>query len=370
MTTPLRTLSFAALALLCLLKGGPPSAARSGVSGTVLKAVADVQTVAKLTGPGSTSQTDVNWALFGTDLGHTFSMKNRLYMVFGDSFGVGFTPPPDDSSWIWDLRGNAMAVIEDRTPADGLNFTRMITDRPGHAGELLPSQRDPNGVGETALIPTNGIASGSRMYLHLMSVRSWDSPGRWTLNSSSLAYSDDEGAHWARPQQPQWAGSSGFGQVAFTRAGKTLYLFGIPGGRFGDVRLARVKERQLLDPTAYQYFSGLTGRKARWAATEAESVPVAAGPAGELSVMWSPFLRRWLMTYLDEPARALVIREAVQPWGPWSSPKLLVSADDYPGLYCAYMHPALTERRGEILYFTMSRWPEYNVFLMRARLVK
>jgi hypothetical protein len=335
----------------------------------VLRAVADVQTVAKLTGPGSASQTDVNWGLHGADLGHMFSMGNRLFMVFGDSYGAGFTPPPNEHSSQWDYRGNAMALISERAPADGLSFERMITDRPGHAAELLPSRRDPNGLGEIALVPTNGLGVGSRMVLHYMSVRSWDSPGRWTLNGAGLAYSDDQGAHWVKPPA-QWGGASGFGQVAFARAGKTVYLFGIPGGRFGDIRLAQVKERQLLDPTAYRYYAGTSGRKVRWVAAETEAQPVGAGPAGELSVLWNPFLRRWLMTYLDEPARALVIREAPQPWGPWSTPKTLASADDFPGLYGAYLHPWLTERKGEILYFTMSRWPEYNVFLMRARLVK
>jgi hypothetical protein len=49
---------------------------------------------------------------------------------------------------------------------------------------------------------------------------------------------------------------------------------------------------------------------------------------------------------------------------------VLASLDTYPAAYGAYLHPWLTERNGEIIYFTMSRWFDYNVFLMRARVLK
>lgn len=339
-------------------------------SGTVLKGVADIAQVAQLTGPGSMNETDTRWQIMGADLGHAFSMDNRLYLVFGDCYGAGFVPPPTPASDAFDRRGNTLAVVADRTPADGLTFERMITDAPGHAKELIPYVRDPKVLKEAALIPTQGLAVGSRMYLHYMSVRTWDGPGRWTLNHSGIAYSDDRGEHWTKPSRLQWPGTSEFGQVAYVRSGRTVYVFGIPGGRFGDVRLARVPQKQLLNPDAYRFYGGTTGRKVRWVESEGEAQVVAKGPAGELSVLWNPFLRRWIMTYLDEPARALVIREAPQLWGPWSAPLTLAAGKQYPGLYGAYLHPWLTERNGEVVYFLMSRWPEYNVYLMRARLVK
>jgi hypothetical protein len=208
------------------------------------------------------------------------------------------------------------------------------------------------------------------MVLHYMSVRSWDSPGRWTLNGSGLATSDDRGETWARHPSAKWPATSGFGQAAFVKVKGTVYLFGIPGGRFGDIRLAQVPEKKLLDPAAYRYFGGMNGTKPTWQRTETGAPVVAAGPAGELSVLWNPFLKRWLMTYLDEPARALVIRDAPELWGPWTAPKVLASLDTYPAAYGAYLHPWLTERNGEIIYFTMSRWFDYNVFLMRARVLK
>ena len=86
--------------------------------------------------------------------------------------------------------------------------------------------------------------------------------------------------------------------------------------------------------------------------------------------MWNAYLGRWIMTYLDEHQAALVIREAPEPWGPWSPSQPLVSGSAYAGLYAPYMHPWYVENEGEIIYFTMSLWGPYAVYWMRARLMR
>jgi len=74
------------------------------------------------------------------------------------------------------------------------------------------------------------------------------------------------------------------------------------------------------------------------------------------------------MAYLDDQLNRLVIRAAPALWGPWGPAILLVSHQSYPGLYGAYLHPWLIENDGETIYFTMSQWGPYAVFLMKARL--
>ncbi len=85
--------------------------------------------------------------------------------------------------------------------------------------------------------------------------------------------------------------------------------------------------------------------------------------------MWNDYLGRWIMTYLHEYRDAIVIREAPQLWGPWSEP-LVVTTSQETSLYAPYLHPWYVENRGEVIYFTLSRWQPYAVFWMRARLVK
>ena len=149
-----------------------------------------------------------------------------------------------------------------------------------------------------------------------------------------------------------------------------LYLFGIPGGRFGGVKLARVAQESILDSSAYRYFAGLAGGVPQWHADENVAQLIVPAPVGELSVIWNPYLDRWIMTYLDESRASIVIREAPDLWGPWSDALSLVSGSAYPGLYGAYMHPWYMENEGEVIYFTMSQWGPYSVFLMRAQLAR
>ncbi|MDI7278086.1 MAG: DUF4185 domain-containing protein, partial [Anaerolineae bacterium] len=143
---------------------------------TALKEVREVTRIARLVGEGAMNDTVTRFGLHGADLGSMFDDGDGLYMVFGDSFGCcipGTGGPGDASDW----RNNCMAIISDRDPSDGLTFDDMITDRPGHAKELLHA-----GSADKTVIPTYGVAIGDRLYLHYMAVLAWGSPGQWLLN--------------------------------------------------------------------------------------------------------------------------------------------------------------------------------------------
>ena len=106
----------------------------------------------------------------------------------------------------------------------------------------------------------------------------------------------------------------------------------------------------------------------------AEIVPA---PVGELSVRWSQHHERWLMTYLNDANAydghdAIVLRSAKRDGsnsgltGPWSDELVLTTSADYPQLYAPYQVPGQPD--GADLYYTMSRFDHYNVFLMRTTL--
>jgi hypothetical protein len=201
------------------------------------------------------------------------------------------------------------------------------------------------------------------MYLHYMGVREWGEPGHWTLSRSGWAYSDDKGETWKQPKDATWEGDTNFGQAALVNYEGDLYVFGIHGGRYGGVSLARVPQVDVLDMTKYTYWSGND-----WAKDVDSAAEIVPAPVGELSVAWNSFLERWIMLYLHEPQRAIVMRTAERMTGPWSNPITVVSADDYPGLYGAFLHPWASD--GETIYFNMSQWVPYNVRLMRVRLTQ
>lgn len=115
------------------------------------------------------------------------------------------------------------------------------------------------------------------------------------------------------------------------------------------------------DAAAYSYFTGTTADGApEWGSDMAAATTIVDGTIGELSVMWSDYLGRWLMTYSDDGNAYM--REGITPWGPWGEPIEMVSASDYPGLYSPYMNPRYVGDGGRRVYFTLSLWGPYNVF--------
>ncbi|MGV9589426.1 DUF4185 domain-containing protein [Streptomyces tendae] len=325
--------------------------------------------VAKLTGPGSTSATDARWQLKATDLGIMWDNgKGEILTAFGDSYGNGWTGPGaavgDPATLDW--RCNLVARSADHDLADGMNIDSMATDRPGHAKQVLPCKRVDND--ELTTIPTAGIAVGDRQYMHYMSVRRWSAKGgEWFTNYSGIAYSDDNGENWVKDADARWQNDASFGNkfqmAAMLKQGGYVYLYGTKNGRFGDAYLSRVPEGQLLEPGAYRYWTG-----GDWVTDSYAATPVAGGPVGELSVQYSRYLGRFVMMYLDDPGGSVVMRTSATPWGPWSGKQVVASGADYPQLYGSFIHPWSADSNSPYLYFTMSQWQPYNVFLMRVRL--
>lgn len=305
--------------------------------------------IARLTGPESINRTDTRWKVHGADLGHMFEHRGLLYQVFGDTFGRF------GRGW----RSNTMAYARDQDPRGGVVFDGMLTGRRGRARQLLGRRDVPGRV--VTVIPTYGLSVGGRMILHYMAVRQWGAPGRWTLDHSGLAYSEDDGSTWDL-SGVAWPGDSNFGQVAFARSEGHVYMFGVPGGRFGELRLARVERERILDGHAYAYWTG----KGWVSDRPGEACRVVGAPVGELSVRWNSHYGAWLLMYLDASARAVVLRTADRLIGPWSEARPVVTAAAVPRLYAPYIPPWWND--GPDIFFALSRYDIYNVCWWRTGL--
>ncbi|MBW0275835.1 carbohydrate-binding protein [Nocardia sp. MH4] len=327
------------------------------------RTVESVRLVEQVTGHGSSNRTDMRWQVDGTDLGLFWETEpGKVAMVFGDTFGEGWTyggAGADSADW----RSNVLAYSTDKNLDDGLVIDSMVQDSPCHAAELLGSRKIRNW--ETTTIPTSGFAIGKRQFLSYMSVNHWSRvPGMWLTNYGGLAYSDDGGQTWTKDQHARWENMFGVGRfqvAAMVPHGDYVYMFGTPNGRIGVIGLARVRKDDVLNKTAYQYWVD-----GNWApAAENSATPLVLGMASELSVRFDEESRQWQMVYLDPAANQIVLRTAAQPQGRWTETVPLVSTADYPKAYGGFIHPWSTARD---LYFTMSAWDSYNVYLMHARL--
>lgn len=323
------------------------------------------QRVAVLAGQDSMNHTALRWQVKGTDLGIMWpSRPGQVLLAFGDTLGMAWRGiGTHDLTQLHDWRSNTLARSTDRNLADGLRFDSYVTDLPIHAKELLPSKKIDHV--EVTVIPTGGINVGGRDFMAYMSVRHWgEAGGRWITNHAGIAFSDDNGRTWVDVPGSRRVNTPGFDDpfqmVSFARADGFVYAFGTPNGRFGSARLARVPENSLLDLRTYQYFDG-TG----WQPDPRRAAPVVRGPVGEISVHYHEGLGQWLMTYLDESRHEIVLRTAPALTGPWGPEQAVASAERYPELYGAFIHPS---SNGSDLYFTMSQFEPYNVSLMRVRL--
>jgi hypothetical protein len=333
----------------------------------------------------------MKWGVCGGDLGSLIYLNRTAYLTLGDNFTD--CPPgtggPGASSGPPDWRSNAMGIIPN--PANfqhGLHITRWYSHDGKTAAEVIPSRHDAGGCEATGTpgcevtkIPTYGFVSQGHLFLGYMSVHNWGVGGVWDVNYSSFAMSADTGHSWTDEHtRIHWGAKSNFAQIAVSPDpdGSHLLIYGIPGGRFGSAKLMRVANnpRSVLSRGAYEYFTGADKHgNPRWSKDEAKTATIAAAPVGELSVIYDPGLKLWLMTYLQGgnddvmPASGdLVIRTAPRYWGPWSVAATLVPHSQYPGEYGAFMEPHFLGNGGRDVYFVMSQWGPYAVFWMRATL--
>ncbi len=322
----------------------------------------ETEHIGMLTGEDSPNKTLSRFGVWGTDLGSMAELDGKVYLFGGDTF---------ESEGYANWRSNVLFVIEDEDPSDGLSITGAVTDRRGKAKELLRSLK--TDYKEMTVIPTNLFAANGRLYCIYMSVSHWGAAGRWDARHSGLAVSGDQGQTWQKLSDLQWPGDSGFIQTANAQVGDTMYIWGIPAGRFGGVSLMKVPVDQLEDFSAYSYFTGLDEAGAPMWRQGPEGIPAAAtvieAPAGEISVIYNEYLGNFIITYLNEKKAAIVMREGLTPWGPFGQEYVLARAAQYPALYGAYMLPKYVENKGQSFYFAMSRYfPVYNILWMKTTL--
>jgi hypothetical protein len=334
-----------------------------------------VQIVCPITGPNSKVPTLMKQLdICGTDLGIMTEADGRIFFAFGDTFGYPCSGPGGP-----DWRSNTLGATANHNPANGVELTDWLTNPDGTAKAIIEGAHQPPFTGtngEQTKIPTSMVTVGGRIYLHYMSVHGFAAKGGvWDCNYSQFLYSDDLGKTWT-PAALQFGDStSNFNMLALTDQNGSgndfavyVYAIGTPCGRFGDAKLGRVPKQSVLDPSAWQYYVAGQDSEHSWTPNRSAASEIIPAPIGEGSILWDPWIKRWLFTYLNEDTAQIELREAENPWGPWSVPITLATAQQFPALYGAFMTPSFFQDSGKSLYFVMSMFGPYEAFLMKAEL--
>ncbi|KZM69681.1 DUF4185 domain-containing protein [Nocardia terpenica] len=314
--------------------------------------------VFQVTGMASPNTTQ-NYNILGTDLGIMWDNGNgEMLTAFGDTAGLGLPNLLAGSLWEW--RSNILVRSHTQNPRNGIYFDSVVRDVFGQARDLIPSPKIP--LLEISRIPTAGISVKGVQYMSLMSVKSWDQVGQWTTNYSGLAASADDGETWADlgfTRRPNEGGNANFQMNAFVKSDGWVFEYGTPSGRDNSAYVARVREDDIQNLGAYEYWDG-----GRWRKGDVNAAAPIAGGVGELSVMWNDYLGQFVMLTTD-PWNSVVMRRSASPEGPWSPPEVLIDTRELPTAYAPSIFPYQT---GRDLYFLTTVHSQYNVILMRTTL--
>ena len=359
--------------------------------------IKSVTKVGSVTGSKSEWNDTVTGAgVAGTDLGiPVYDSKNqRMMLFFGDTFSEQIK---GEGSGKGNWRSNVCAYSSDFDLSDGLTLDGWLTQGGRElARQVIPSMMT-DGY-EMTTIPTGAVEVNGALYVFYMSVRSWGANGEWWVSYCGTVKSTDGGETFVRVEDLTWTGikdettaqltdmepsevkdryAPNFCQIWPMAVGEYVYIYGIEGGRFGGVKLGRVKSADFENFSEYEYLTeiangepvfvkGEEGLKALESEENREKSLILQAPAGEMCVVYNRYLEKYITVY--QQTNAMVFRSADNPWGAWSEPVKLVDYSDFNAMYCGFMHEKYMADGGKTVYFLMSYWWDYETILMKMEL--
>ena len=405
----------------------------------------------------TTSLTLTNYGLGAGDLGYPVENGDRITFLFGDSRRDSQKPPdnhpaegpPDDS----------IGFTTDRTPPNRDQCLHLIVNSSGPpAPTFLPPVVSPAIDQGFFNVPTSGFVTPAGLYSFFWTdhcsvshctgtqctcdTSSNDDPAANIIGRDVLARSSDGGLTFAQvlnvPFPFVYTASLNTDSVTGLPPGQqqSVLVYGAPCYRASTPYLAVVPAGSVEDLASWQYFSGESGGTPSFSSSPSDAIPVFdaaseklhdptactgargatnVGCVGEMSVAFDSPLQKWVMLYNcfdpgggNDIEGGVRVRLADAPWGPWSDPTVLFSADNVRtddsvgdhGL-CHFMHlsgtdcdnlggdngdltggpyaPFILPRFSNVgvsgadgvgtrIFYAMSTWNPYQVVVMRSNL--
>ena len=357
--------------------------------------LAEVRDIKMLTGPSGVTNTYADWGVGGTDLGVPYydATNNKMMFWFGDTFAS-----VNSSRDRW--RSNVLGVSSDFDARDGIKFDSFVSNLPGAAKEVIASEHDTSRAGEYTCIPTGGFELNGTHYAFYMSINNWDN-NTWMCNFCNVAKSTDGGKNFVKMNNLFWCNADSVNPKATAQAVARLgveqsvasshaapnfmqifplvhdgyvYVFGLPSGRNGGVKLGRVLTTNFENFDEYEYyydsqwFKGKTGLDKIKGEFDEKSF-IVRPTVGEVCVSYNKYLQKFIMTYYAN--NAIVMRTSSN-LTEWSKTERIVTNAEFTQLYGGFTHEKYMSADGKTVYFFLSKWytdtpndPEgYNVRVM------
>lgn len=309
------------------------------------------------------------WHVFGQDGGQTIVAGRSTLIVFSDSLII----PAHASAFVsgqavsldTPLRGrgiflpNCAGITDATTLPSAMARLRYFEDDSGLPRPILQANRQ-----ETAFRlrfwPCHGIYLNGQIFLYYLGIQTTNPHSMWgfrTLGTGLAIVDPDSGTCERLMHDGDWclwkkrADDFHFG-VQVIDDGDFLCVFAsVRTGLSNTVLLARVAHDSIADPRAYAY---LSSHKPTWTPRLQDAMHL--GPcSSEYSVSYNAFWGRYLMVYIDEYSKILVMRTAPALWGPYSAPQAIATVPHQASselVYLGFEHPVFAQDGGQRVFIS------------------
>lgn len=348
------------------------------------------------TGPNAFVNTE-QYNLSSTDLGFPFYDEElgRLYVSFGDTNNYNTADGGNE------FQSNVTLYTNNLDFSQGIKWEGALQGQNGATRQVTPicqrvlsinnarwggvSLGDVTNTTVNSCIPTGVLVLDGTYYMWYMETSDFLPTGEWIVYRNCVVKSSDKGATWTKIDGLNWVCrdaddnegiAPNFGQI-YPLDGNDgyVYIYGIPGGRSGGVKLGRVAYADIEDFEKYEYYRGKKSDGSvdwRKGSNGLKSIKtynnsyIVSPMCGELCVNYNPYLQRYIMTYMQGNT-SIVVRRSKTPWGEWSDSDSIMTQSDLNGLYGGFTCPGLYTDNGKRMYMFVSEWyPVYNVHFIEV----
>ena len=316
--------------------------------------------------------------IHGADLGVSVSVGSTVWMIFGDTRGLGPGPPSGGTPTI-----GASSAIESQIPFSCSTFSWLVSG--GKFYQPLTSARK---VGfDESTVPAGAITLNGIIYIYAMQVNQWGSNSEGTHAHGVLFYREEQSSG-PFAELTQWPVDQLFANAApiaseLPDGTPAVFIATTAEYRHSPVYLAYVAPSQIGDSAAYHYLMGYTQNSSPLWTTQMNDAKPLPGLenvwAGEVSFLYDGPLNSYLIMFKDYETDSFTLYSSSTPYGPFVGPLTYFPCgtplsrptwmESGWGLcYGGYMVPGFFGSDGNALYFVVSLWDPYTTVLMTMRL--
>lgn len=247
--------------------------------------------------------------------------------------------------------------------------TKYRVNEKGVVDFELPLDKKTEDWSRNRIWPHAGVHVNGASYIFFARIQI-TGKGQWDFKQDAVGLARAKGDSWQfdRIVAPEAEPPLPIGPQSIIAQHDEIYLYYLEniGKLNSGVFVAKVPSAKMAEPKAYQFWCG---REAGFTDNKAKSKPMMEDVWGQVSVAWNDYLGEYVMLHvggvLNDP-RAVYLRMAKTPCGPWSEKMLVMKLEGKLGekfkglIYCPYLHPELFREKGHIMAFTYCLLEDFN----------